>query len=176
MKKPTRDTWIMLGVALVMVAGATLGVYWRQGRQMDALSAKTIQLKDTLESQVSKVGGMSSLIHEVQSLKMRYHDFDRKLPKRQELHEFLREINGSLSNADLSNQSIEPGSPTREEDFHTLPIIMKFHGSYLALASMLDHLEKMERLSRVQKLVIGSEEKSADLNIELQMNIYFTES
>ena len=109
-------------------------------------------------------------------MKLQYKDFGRRLPKRRELGGFLREISGHLNQGDLSNQLIEPGNPSREELFHTLPIIMRFKGSYLSLAGFLQRIDKMERLTRVQTLKITREKQGDSLDIELQMNIYFTES
>ena len=53
---------------------------------------------------------------------------------------------------------------------------MKFRSSYMNLAGFLDRVENMERLSRVQKLIINNDDKGDELDVELQMNIYFTES
>ena len=106
----------------------------------------------------------------------RYANFDRRLPKRQELGGFLRQISNDLVLEKLVTQLIDPGNPTREELYHTLPINMQLRGSYLSLASFLEQLERMERLTRVGKLKISSDPQDDKLKIEMQMNIYFTES
>ena len=53
---------------------------------------------------------------------------------------------------------------------------MRFRGSYLSLVDLLQRIDKMERLTRVQRLKITREKQGDSLDIELQMNIYFTES
>jgi len=172
----TRDNWIVLGVAAAMVASATIVVFVRQGRQLDQLHARIAAQENDLKAEADKVAVVPDMIRQVETLKDHYSGFDRKLPKSKELNEFLLQISKSLSQAKLSNQSIEPGNPTKQDYFNTLPIIMRFHGTYLSLADFMSNMESMERLSRVQKLIVASDEKSKDLNIELQMNIYFTES
>ena len=118
------------------------------------------------------------MVQQIEGLKRRYQGFERRLPRRKELGGFLHEITSVLASEKLHNQLTEPGSPKREAFFHTLPIIMRFQGSYLSLASLLKRIDGMERLTRVQKLSIsrGSTDKQEDLNIELQLNIYFKES
>ncbi|RPI59734.1 MAG: hypothetical protein EHM48_08425 [Planctomycetaceae bacterium] len=175
MKLPTRDELIMLGLAGVVLVGVTLVVFVRQGRQLDDLKGQIASRQAALETDAQQVAVVPTLIRQVQDMKNRYSDFDNKMPKRHELHAFLKQVSTSLSDAGLSNQSIEPGNPTREEHFNTLPIIMRFKGNFLALAGFLDDLQKTERLSRVQSIKIASDEKG-ELNILLQMNIYFTES
>ncbi|MFB3891508.1 MAG: type 4a pilus biogenesis protein PilO [Phycisphaerae bacterium] len=176
MRHAIRDNWIVLGIAVAMTLTAILGVYARQGRKLDELQARMVAQRARLESESQKVAIVPEMIRQVQALKNRYSGFDRKLPKSKELSGFLKEISSCVSQMDLTNQSIEPLSPTRQEHFNTLPIKMKFHGTYLSLAAFLDQVERMERLSRVQKLTIAGGEKGSELDIELQMNIYFTES
>ena len=106
-----------------------------------------------------------------------YSNFDRRLPRQKELGGFLREISGHLADEKLSNQLFEPGKPSREELYHTLPIIMRFKGSYLSLGALLQRIEKMQRLTCVQKLKIDAPAGGHDeMDIELKLNIYFTES
>ncbi len=97
------------------------------------------------------------------------------MPQSKELAGFLTEISAILASEQITNQSIEPGDPVREELYHTLPIIMKFEGSYLSLASLLKRIDEMERLTRVQKMAIKTDDNSKSVNIELHMNIYFAE-
>jgi Tfp pilus assembly protein PilO len=119
------------------------------------------------------------MVRQVEEMKTLYQNFDRRLPGRQELGGFLREISSNLSEEGFTNKVIEPAQPARETLFHTLPIILRFRGSYPSLASFLQRLERMERLTQVQRLSVaraGSKMAGDDLRIEVRMNIYFTES
>ncbi len=171
-----KDSLIALGVLLVVVAVATFTVYLPQRSNLKQLQAEITSQKAALASDSNESSALPQLVRKVRSMKDRYSGFDRRLPKRKELGGFLREITGCLSLEQLSNELIEPGNPTREELFHTLPIIMKFEGSYLSLAGFLQRIDKMERLTRVKSLNVENKPKEQDLEIELQLNIYFTES
>lgn len=168
----------MLGILAAMVIGFMAVVYIPQRLRLEEIRGKIATEKNQLASDGQKAAVIPEMLRQVQDLKKVYKNFDRRLPKRQELGGFLREISGHMAEEQLSDQLIEPGNPTPEDLFHTLPIIMRFKGSYLSLGSFLKQLETMERLTRVQKLIIDSEnkEKEGILDIELQMNIYFTES
>jgi Tfp pilus assembly protein PilO len=176
MLRPTRENWVVLGIAGAMLLTATTLVYLRQGRELDQLRTQILERQTALESSAAQVAVVPNLIRQVQAMKDRYQDFDRKLPRTQELGAFLRQIDASLSENGLSSLSIEPGKPSREEYFNALPVIMKLRGSYLSLAGLLDSMERMERLSRVQRIVITKDGKGDDLNIEMQINVYFTQS
>jgi len=155
-------------------------VYLPQNRQIKGLRGRMAEQRVRLAENAQKSSGVPEMARQVEEMKTRYRNFDRRLPKQKELGEFLREISSNLSEEELSNRLIKPGSPVREEVFHTLPIILRFRGSYLALASFLKRIDEMARLTQIQKLCIVNDGKSGssgeDLSIEVHMNIYFTES
>lgn len=173
----TKDSWAVLGLLAGMIAAGVAFVYMPQSGKLEDLRSGIASAKTALETHAQNVSVVPDMLKQVQNMKVRYKDFDRKLPKRKELGGFLREVSSNLADERLANQLIEPGSPTREELFNTLPIIMKFRGSYLSLASFLKRIDEMQRLSRIQKVKIETNPKDdSALDIELQMNIYFTES
>jgi len=176
MLKVSRDAWIAAGVLAALVIAAVVGVYIPQARRLERLRADAASLRTQLQADTQKVAVVPELIRQVQEMKALYKDFDRRLPKQKELGGFLREISTKLAEEELTNQIIEPGNPVHEKLFHTLPIIMRFEGDYLSLASFLKGVDNMERLTRVQKLNASMNERTHSLDLELQMNIYFSES
>ncbi len=176
MTKITKESLIVVGILAVIVVVAIIVVYVPQGRKLDEYRRETVAQKELLDADAQKAQVVPAMLRQVEDMKKQYRNFDRKLPQRKELGGFLREISENLGQEKLTNQLIEPGNPTREQLFHTLPIIMKFRGSYLSLASFLQRIEKMERVTRVQKLRLSGSPKEDGLKIELQLNIYFTES
>jgi len=176
MPKASKDTWIAAGILAALVIAALVAVYVPQSRRLERLRTDTASLRTQLEADMQKVAVVPELIRQVQEMKALYKDFDRRLPKQKELGGFLREISTKLAEEKLTNQIIEPGNPVREELFHTLPIIMRFEGDYLSLASFLNGVGSMQRLMRVEKLNACLNERTHSLDLELQMNIYFTES
>ena len=179
-----KDTFIVLGILAAMVAGAVLFVYRGQGGKLDDLKARITAGKASLKMQGQTVAIVPELVKQVGAMRARYKNFDQRLPVRQELGGFLKELSGYLGDEKFSDQLIEPGSPTREELFHTLPIIMQFKGSYLTSVEFFKRIDEMKRLTRIQKLKITKKPEKDDrdnhddsgLDIELQLNIYFAES
>lgn len=176
MKLLTRDNLLVFGALIVIVGGTVLGVFRPQSKTLRELETQIVKQKTALAAEAGKVLVVPTMLRQVEAMRMRYRNFDQRLPQRQELGGFLKEISENLAKEDLSNQLIEPGNPSRDALFHTLPIIMRFRGSYLALTRFLNRLEEMERLARVQKMLIKTDPKSEEVDIELRMNIYFTES
>jgi Tfp pilus assembly protein PilO len=169
----------MLAAVAAVVVATVLLVYLPQARKLRSLRTQITSQERSLVADSEKASIVPQLLQEVEVMKSRYKDFGRRLPERQELGGFLKEISSRLAAANLSGQLIEPGNPSQAELFHTLPIIMRFRGSYLSVAGFLHSLDEMERLTRVQKLQMTLDEQSretGDLGIDMQINIYFTES
>ena len=176
-----KDSWIVLGILAAMVAGAVGVVYRGQGKKLSEYKKRITDARASLKTQAQTIAIVPELVKEVESMRDRYKDFDQRLPGRQELGGFLKEISGYLRDQPFSDQLIEPGSPTKDDLFHTLPIIMRFKGSYLSSAAFFKRIDEMKRLTRIQKLKITKKSDKGDggnpeLDIELQLNIYFTES
>jgi len=176
MLRLTTDNWIMLGIVGALVAASIVFAYLPQSRKLSEIHEAITSQKLALEANAKEAKVVPDMIRQIHEMKKRYKGFDRRMPKRKELAGFLLEISRILDTEQLSNTQTRPGNPTREELYHTLPIIMKFEGSYTSLASLLERIDKMERLTRVQRLSISKEPKNEGLEIEVEMNIYFTES
>ena len=173
-----KDNIIVLALLGVVLIGATVFVYIPQGMQLDELEANMVREREHLAEESNRAAVIPDLSREIDTLRDRYRGLDRRLPKQRKLSAFLREISRHLDDPKLSNLSIEPGAPKREELFHANPIVVKFNASYPALAAFLDRIEQMERLTCVEKLVLDSTKSpnGESLEIELHLNIYFTES
>jgi Tfp pilus assembly protein PilO len=176
MLRVTRDNLILTGVVAAIVVAATVLVYAPQTRTLGRLQDKVAAQDLLLAQDAQRASSVPDLARQVEQLRSRYKDFDRRLPKSKELGGFLREISNNLAKERLEDLVINPGNPTREELFHTYPIVMRFRGSYLSLAAFLQRVGEMERATRIQNLKISRVGDDAALNIELQLNIYFTES
>ncbi|MFP4054360.1 MAG: type 4a pilus biogenesis protein PilO [Phycisphaerae bacterium] len=174
MFKSKRDNIILAGVLAALVAGAVLGVYLPQSARKKEIRQRIDLEEISLQQTEHKIAVVPTMAKRVEAMRREYSDFDRKLPKRKELGEFLRQINNSLSEQNLSNHLIQTGKTELEGQFHRLPITMRFSGGYLPLCTFLDRMAKTKRLAQVRKLVVNNAREN-QLDISLQMNIYFKE-
>ncbi|MGC9455164.1 MAG: type 4a pilus biogenesis protein PilO [Phycisphaerae bacterium] len=173
MSQNMKKHWPVLLVAVGMLTVSAAAVFYPQHRELKELTGRIEAQRQVLDSDLQAAQRLPELIEEVEEMKRRYSNFDRRLPKQQELGEFLREITLNLPAEDLLSDRIEPGNPKREERFQTLPIRMRLRGHFLSLVRFLNRVEQMERLARVDKLSMEAQPDSDELTIEMRMNIYF---
>ncbi len=172
MKRPSKDSWAMIGIALTLTAVAVLVVYKPQQQKLSAAKDAAAKLKAALAADAGKAAAVPTLASQVQELRSRYKNFDRRLPKTRDFEGPLKEISASLAAERLANPSIQPGNGWREQLFSVQAINMQFAAPYLSLASFLKRIDSMERVTRVQKLVLSSDPKSKNLKVQVQLNIY----
>jgi Tfp pilus assembly protein PilO len=171
----SRDNLVVLGIVVVLVATAVFGVYVPQAAQQEELERAIRMDRTRLEQTEHRIAVVPTMAKRVEAMRTEYKDFDRKLPQRKELGDFLRQINASLAEQDLTNKMIQTGQPAPEGRFQRLPITMQFTGEYLPLVTFLDRMAKTKRLAQVRRLNIDRND-DGNLSINLQMNIYFKES
>jgi len=172
----SRDNWIVLGILAVVTATYVLVIYRWQVSRLEGLRERLAAKKRQLDADAEKAATVPVMVREIEQMKRRYgQDWARRLPRRQELAEFLREISANLSQERLANAEIAPGEPIRGPLYNVLPISMRFEGKFLSLARFLSRVEHMTRLTRIEQLSIQPKPDSDVLSVELGMNIYFTE-
>ena len=174
----TRDSLIVLGIVAAITVTYVVVVYRRQSSTLEAVGGEAAECRRQLEGDLVKTAPIPHMARDIETMKRRFDkDWQRRLPQRQELAGFLREISTHLSEAGLRSDAtvIEPGRPTRGTLYNRLPITMKFEGDFLSLASFLKRVDDMTRLTRIEKLRIVPDADGDLLKIEVGMNIYFTE-
>ncbi len=172
----SRDNLIVLGILAVVTIAYMFVVYRPQSKSMEDVHIRRAERQRELEAGARKASCVPPMIREIDKMRKRFNkDWDRRLPQRQELAGFLREISSNLGHKKLSNQIIQPGNPTRGPLYNRLPITMKFEGDFLSLAEFLVRVDEMTRLTRIEQLVIEPSKDNGVLSVEMGMNIYFTE-
>jgi Tfp pilus assembly protein PilO len=167
----------MSAMTIGLVVAAVGAVYLPQEHELRSIQTTLAARRVALHESSKNAAIVPRMMREVQTLKSRYKDFDSRLPRSKELGGFLQEITAIQQNSALVDPRMETGSPTSEELFNTMPIRMRLRGQYLALTDFLRRLSNMQRLTRVQRLmIIIPDKEGGDLSIELLLNIYFTKT
>jgi len=185
-----RDSLMMIGILLAITITYFAVIYRAQSATLQEVQKRIGEVERQLKIDALQASHLPPMIDEIERMRKRYDkSWDRRLPKREELAGFLREIASALSQEKLSNQYIQPGNPTRKPLYNCLPITMKFEGKFLALAGFLKRVDEMSRLTLIEHRAIKAiktqndhtTDKTLDtddspaLAIEVGMNIYFTE-
>jgi Tfp pilus assembly protein PilO len=171
---------LILGASLLLVCAAYYPLVHRPAAQRSSdlqmqMDTKQRELRaNQSRNQVRRV-----VERKVADLRSRLVRFDRKLPKQQELDQFLRELTRLSQQSALRGWESSYQVPKHRQLLIELPIELTFEGDFLNAFSFLRQMEQMERLTRVRSLSVrsakGAKGEPGQVAVELAMSIFFLE-
>ena len=172
-----RAQWVLGVTMVVMIVGFYAAAYRPNKEKLDGLEMQIAAKRRDLTSNRSRVQILPDVLLEVNRMRDRLERFDKKLPKAPELGPFINDITEVSHQTALRKWTVEPGVPARTDLYAEWPISLKFEGDFNGVFSFLRQAEQMQRLTRVKGLKLKSADsgKSGQVQVELSMNIYFSE-
>jgi Tfp pilus assembly protein PilO len=179
----TQSEWcarvqLIMGVSLVVLLGGFVAFVYRPSSQkLAALRDQADEQRRKLTSNRSQVQILPEVMLEVDRMQTRLERFDKKLPSQPDLGPFINDITEVSHQANLRKVQVEPGVPSRTDLYTEWPIALKFEGDFASVFAFLRRAEAMQRLTHVRGLKVKSSDngKSGSVQVELSMNIYFSE-
>lgn len=172
-----RAQWV-LGISLaVLVVGFWALVYRPSSTKLSDLQMQIDSKQRDLNSNRTRVRILPDVMLAVTEMQARLERFDKKLPKNPDLSTFINDVTAASHQAALRNVAVTPGVYARSDGYAEWPIALKFEGDFASVFSFLRRAEEMQRLTRVKGLKVqGSNAgKPGQVQVELSMNIYFSE-
>lgn len=171
-----RRQWMLAlalgGIAIVFLLVCYLPVV----RKQQSLAQQVESGRRELEASQTRARSLPSLELEVDKLKSRLARFDAKLPRQQDLGQFLHEITQLSQKADLRKVVNQPGVARKADMYQELPISLTFEGGFNQVYAFLRDAEEMQRLTRIRSLQIRSLDWSkGQVDVKLVMSIYYSE-
>ncbi len=166
----------MAALAVLMVISAYL-VGIRPTQKQQAVVAALIDAKKAeLTRGQARAQLLPAVKAEVDQLKDRLERFDKKLPKKPDMDQFMRDITHVSEQASLKKVTVQPGTPKRSDLFSEMPISLNFTGEFPAVVTFLRQTEEMQRLTRVRSLSIKTKDPlQGSVEVEVSMSIYFAD-
>jgi Tfp pilus assembly protein PilO len=154
---------LVLGFALAGITPFLLGM--SAARKDIANYQREIDTRTTQTHELQNAKGQIAL------LELETQDFDRLVPRNQDLGTFLTQLYEQLGAAGMKDISVRNLAPTPLGRSQRLPIEVRGKGTYAQFHSFLGRLESLRRLSSVGKLTIDAD---ADMsgNVEVQLTLF----
>ena len=181
MNEPSRDWmrnhWVALAMAAALLVTFLIAVNDPQGQRLADTRQQIAERRAKVAEDAARARQVPRMRKQVAELRRQLKGFDRRLPRQREMGGFLKEISAALQSGGLTEPAIQPGSPTSGDLYNRLPILMRFESGFMDLVEFLDRLDGMTRLTRVERIHIQpSTDDGHRVKVDMQVNIYFTES
>jgi Tfp pilus assembly protein PilO len=180
----SRLTWYRraqggLFIILLLVTVAVYSLWIRPANMaLEAARVRATAAQSELQDDQMRARNLPLVEREIEHLRQRVERFDKKLPKQQDLAQFMNDVTRISQDASLRKLSWHLDSkPKKSDQFTELPIQFTFEGDFqTGVVQFLQGTEDMPRLTRVRKLDIKSSDlHDGQVKAEVTMNIYFGE-
>ena len=167
---------MLAGALLIFFAAFYLLGYRAANRQLNDLRIEIASKQRDLFNNEIEAKKLPIIEKVVKQLQLKLAKFNKKLPRQQELPQFIREITQGSQQASLRNVKVEPGVGKKSDLYSEIPIKLTFEGDFLGVFAFLRQTEQLERLTRVHDLTLKAKSgKPGEVEVQVSMNIYFSE-
>jgi Tfp pilus assembly protein PilO len=166
-----------LGVVALLLTAAFYLIGIRPAQTQRALIESTITAQEKeLRLGQARAQSLPVVEHQVEELRSRLQRFDKKLPKKPDMDQFMRDITRVSDAASLKKVTVQPGTPKRSDLFSEMPITLNFTGDFPSVVTFLKQTEEMQRLTRVRSLAIKTKDpQKGSVEVDVSMSIYFAD-
>jgi Tfp pilus assembly protein PilO len=168
----------LLGALLLSAGGVHLFCIRPEMAALEAARSRTAVAELELTADQDRANNLPRVELEIARLRQRVERFDKKLPRQQDLAQFINDVTRISQDAALKKLSWHLDSKPRQSDQLTeLPILFSFEGDFqTGVLPFLRGTEDMPRLTRIRKLDLKSTDaRDGQVRAEVTMNIYFGE-
>jgi Tfp pilus assembly protein PilO len=145
-------------------------------QELDAAQKQTVDMQDKIKKAQAFYASLETRRADLRSLAVQLNDLKATLSETLDIGSFIETVVKEAGKVGLSVQGIKP-SESKESEFYTEQAFdMSFHGFYVQLVVLLEHLATLERIIRVDKFTIKASSPATaqyvDLEGTLQLKSY----
>lgn len=147
-----RSQWIVLGSIGLLSAVFSLAVWLPESRKLAGYEDRIVAAQEELGPSFFEPAMMGKRVNEVESLKEEISSSARFVPQRSELASVLRSLTQAVESGGVTNQSIQTRESKQYKHYAELPISLEFEDTFSAAYGVLEQIESLPRLVRVDAL------------------------
>lgn len=171
-----RVQWMLLGGTVLILAVFVAVGYLPTQRRLAGLEGEISRRRAELAGRQNKAERLRELERKIEVQKRELGGFDEKLPKQQDLGQFIKDLTAMGQGALLRRSEVKLGVPRRMELFSELPLELTFEGDFNNVYYFVRQTEEMKRLTRVRSLRVRSlDSRQGQVEVHMTLSIYFLE-
>mgnify|MGYP001458555046 CR=1 FL=1 len=170
----TRLQWVLAAALLLFAAGFYAFTFRPTQAETQRLETRLEMFRYELRTARARASDLPRIAAENDALTLRLAQ-SKRLPRHQELGEFVRDISRLGSQYSLRKFAYKYGLAKRSDTFSQLPIEIEFEGDLMNVYSFLRQTEELPRLSRLRSLSIkGAPARPGTVEVRMALNTYFS--
>ena len=158
---------IIAAVSAVFAVGLWLPVRSKQNR----IRADIDRLKCDINNERQDKENATRWQGEIRLMQAYLRDCTRYVPEKEQLAEVLHGLSNALKKNEAVEQNVLTAETTRYIDYTVIPVTMEYYGSFPATYGILQNVESMSRLIRVEKLAVLQPYQRDDGQLKINMQV-----
>lgn len=143
---------ITLGVVAVLIAGFCLGVWLPESRRVSTYRDRIAAAEEKLGPNFNQPTALTQRQSHLQSLREQLREEERIIPESAEIAALLRELSQAIADQDLDRQEVQTRTALHHLHYSEIPVELDLEGGFPSVYGLIDHVESMSRLTRVDAL------------------------
>lgn len=171
-----RDQWKFVAVLSVLLMGFGIGIYLPAHYQRAKIQKRIDIAKAELGLDPAAAANMSRYHTRVVALREEVSGAQRYVPRVEEIASVLRGLTRSLDAYEASQPEVLTREAREYADYSVVPVSLRFDGSFPAAFGVLDRIESMPRLIRIDELHFQADPKHLDapMSVRLELSTFYS--
>jgi Tfp pilus assembly protein PilO len=183
---PLRLNMMVVAVVVLLAGGFTFGLLMPGFKSVKECEAQAAESLAKVKEDQSSIGNVSEIYAAILKMDEEMKGFDKRLPGDRQFGEFLNEVSACLKKSEVTDYSLAPQTPLAldeqklsgdlkaAKDVMILPVGISFRGRFAQVFSLLDCLEKLDRLSQLEKMTVKNDERHPGfVRVEFVLHTYY---
>jgi type IV pilus assembly protein PilO len=165
---------VMFVIAIMALLAGGFVLCNKENQLKMELSADTDKKQRVLNDLDRSMAGVSDANRKIAELQQAVNFFESKLPQAKEVDSVLKEVWQRAESNSLQIKTIKTPKAKRGAKYSEQEMNMSLSGNFNGFYTFLLQLEKLPRLTRVQKMGLTKiNERDGDMQAEMTLTIYF---
>lgn len=147
-----RSHLITMGAVTALIVGFCLAVWMPESRRVAALRDRIAAAEEKLGPNFNQPTALTERQTHLASLREQLREEDRSIPEAAEIAALLRELSQAIAHQGLDRQEVQTGNALHHRHYSETPIELDLEGPFLSLYGLIQQVEAMPRLTRVDAL------------------------
>ncbi|MDD5064312.1 MAG: type 4a pilus biogenesis protein PilO [Phycisphaerae bacterium] len=164
----------IFAAAAVMICGFVLFRYLPLKRETEFLRQAYALRMLAVSKALDESRQMPAAREELLGLRAAVGNYERQIPARRELGEFMQKITDLMNEHNLKGQMIQPGKEVRAGDLNCVPVNMQCKGRLSQIFEFYREVQGLDRLVRIERVkLVNDNDFGGEVVVQTNAVIYY---
>ncbi len=147
-------------------------IFNKERVKMAALEIKEESLKEKLRLAKEVNIGLETIKQETNSIRKRLKEFEKRLPGKEDIAAFLKDINKIARHNKVKLMSIIPSKPEKGSFYSRIPVNITVDTRFRNLYKFLYQIENATRVIRIEEITVNEPKPTGIMRTKMLLSIF----